>query len=47
MSKTPDKSKKIVSLILGPALFVVMLLLPLNGFELSAKVAMGCVLWMG
>lgn len=41
------KSSKLVPLLIGPALFAVMLLLPLNGFNLTAKAAIGSVLWMG
>lgn len=47
MSNISDKSKKRFFLFLGPCLFFLVVLLPLNGFELSAKVAMGCVFWMG
>lgn len=38
---------KTISLILGPVLFLLIVLLPLNAFSFASKVAIGCVIWMG
>ena len=40
-------NSKTASLILGPAVFLLFILLPLEAFPFSSRVAVGCVLWMG
>lgn len=47
MNRSSKRPKKLFTLLLGPLLFLLILILPIAGTNLSIKAAVGCVLWMG